>query len=133
LIFWSQKYLNDNLRVSGFPQYIIAKKSPLGKVVFDKPFTSILVQAKQDNFEVAWTQYLTEIISAQSLNGEFSTTIFGIVSNGDSWQFGKLEKYLFIQDKNFYGISQLDKLFAAINYIFQQIEVLLYSYENKTF
>jgi len=121
---WSHQSLNYDEKLSGFPEYILAKRSPLGKVVFDKPYF-ILVEAKQDNFEAGWAQCLAEMIAAQRLNAELTITIFGIVSNGDRWQFGKLEAEVFTKDNTPYSIYELDKLFAAVNYVFQQCELQL--------
>lgn len=121
---WSHRYLNYNANLSGFPEYILARRSPLGKVVFDKPFF-VLVEAKQDNFDAAWGQCLAEMVAAQRLNDNPKLTIFGITSNGDRWQFGKLEANFFTLNSIFYTIQELDKLFAAVNYIFYQCELQL--------
>ncbi|MBD2775421.1 hypothetical protein [Iningainema tapete] len=123
-ILWSHQFLTYNEPLSGYPEYILAKRSPLGKVVFDKPYF-ILVEAKQDNFEAGWAQCLAEMIAAQRLNAELPITIYGIVSNGDRWQFGKLEAEVFTKDNAPYTIYELDKLFAAVNYVFQQCELQL--------
>jgi hypothetical protein len=124
LQLWTQQYLNCDANLSGFPEYILAKRSPLGKVVFDKPYV-LLVEAKQDNFDAGWGQCLAEMIAAQKLNEEANVTIFGIVSNGKIWQFGKLEGNSFTRHAFLYTIYELDKLFAAVNYIFQQCEAQL--------
>ncbi|MEH2235827.1 hypothetical protein [Nostoc sp.] len=123
-ILWGHHSLNYDEKLSGFPEYILAKKSPLGKVVFDKPYF-ILVQAKQDKFETGWAQCLAEMIAAQRLNAELKIIIFGIVSNGASWQFGKLEAEVFTRNIVPYTIYELDKLFAVVNFIFQQCELQL--------
>lgn len=123
-ILWGHHSLNSDEKLTGFPEYILAKKSPLGKIVFDKPYF-ILVEAKQDNFEAGWAQCLAEMIAAQRLNEEFQIIIFGIVSNGYSWQFGKLDAAAFTRNINLYTIQELDKLFAAVNYVFQQSELQL--------
>jgi hypothetical protein len=123
-IIWSHESLNYDEKLSGFPEYILAKISPLGKVVFDKPYF-ILVEAKQDNFETGWAQCLAEMIAAQRLNGEYQVVIFGIVSNGDRWQFGKLESEKFTRNSTYYTIQEIDKLFGAVNVVFQQCEVQL--------
>ncbi|MBD2605321.1 hypothetical protein H6G81_12430 [Scytonema hofmannii FACHB-248] len=120
-ILWSHHSLNFDEKLSGFPEYILSKRSPLGKVVFDQPYF-ILVEAKQDNFETGWAQCLAEMIAAQRLNGELEIIVFGIVSNGERWQFGKLEKNVFTRNATFYSIQELDKLFAAVNYVFQECE-----------
>lgn len=123
-LLWSQEFINCNAKLTGYPEYILATRSPLGKVVFDKPYF-ILVEAKQDDFEGGWAQCLAEMIAAQRLNDKFKITIHGIVSNGDCWQFGKLGENLFIRNKKYYTIQELDELFAAVNYTFQQSEVQL--------
>lgn len=46
----------------------------------------------------------------------------GITSNGDRWQFGKLDHTQFTLNKRFYIIQELDALFAAVNYVFRQCE-----------
>ncbi|MGB3492287.1 MAG: hypothetical protein WBA57_06140 [Elainellaceae cyanobacterium] len=120
-ILWSHEFLNCDAQLSGFPEYILAKRSPLGKIVFDKPYF-ILVEAKQDNFDAAWGQCLAEMIAAQRLNEYEQLVIFGITSNGDRWQFGKLDKTQFTLNKTFYTIQELDHLFAAVNFVFQQCD-----------
>jgi hypothetical protein len=121
LTIWSHQSFNYDEKLSGFPEYIIAKRSPLGQIVFDKPYF-ILVEAKQDNFETGWAQCLAEMIAARGLNQENNVTIFGIVSNGNTWQFGKLERDVFTLNTTFYTIQELDKLFAIVNFVFQECE-----------
>ncbi|MCC5640097.1 hypothetical protein LC593_30560 [Nostoc sp. CHAB 5844] len=123
-VLWGHKSLIYDENLSGFPEYILAKRSPLGKVVFDKPYF-VLVEAKQDNFAEGWAQCLAEMVAAQKLNNEVKVTIFGIVSNGKDWEFGKLEENLFTQNKTRYFIQNLDQLFAAVNYVFKTSEMQL--------
>ena len=120
----SHESLTYDENLSGFPEYILAKRSPLGKVVFDKPYL-LLVEAKQDKFEEGWGQCLAEMIAAQRLNEDPQMTVFGIVSNGAIWQFGKLEADTYTRNITLYSIQELDKLFAAVNYIFRQCELQL--------
>jgi hypothetical protein len=123
-ILWSHQPLNYDPKLSGVPDYILAKRSPLGKIIFDKPYL-VLVEAKKDNFEEGWGQCLAEMIAAQRINNEPNQTIYGMASNGGIWQFGKLTGDVFTKDINFYTIRELDKLLAAINYVFQQCELQL--------
>ncbi|WP_449420370.1 hypothetical protein [Phormidium nigroviride] len=69
----------------GVPDYIVAKRSPLGTIIFDKPYF-LTVEAKQDRFEERWGQCLAQMVAAQRLNDELTKTIFGIVSNRKIWQ-----------------------------------------------
>ncbi|KAM3100093.1 hypothetical protein ACKFKF_12900 [Phormidesmis sp. 146-12] len=126
-IVWSHQALTFDNRLTGFPEYILARRSPLGKIVFDKPYL-LLVEAKQDNFETAWAQCLSEMIAAQRLNQEPPIIVFGITSNGTTWQFGKLEGDCFTRNISYYSIQDLEGLFGAVNYMFQQCQVQLQQY-----
>mgnify|MGYP000305110010 CR=1 FL=1 len=126
-IVWSHQALTFDNKLSGFPEYILASRSPLGKVVFDKPYL-LLVEAKQDNFEAAWAQCLSEMIAAQRLNQQPPITVFGITSNGTTWQFGKLEGESFTRNVIPYSIYELEALFGAVNYMFEQCAVQLQQY-----
>ncbi len=123
-VLWSHQSLTYDQYLSGFPEYILSKRSSLGKVVFEQPYF-LLVEAKQDNFENGWAQCLAEMIAAQRLNENPEPDVFGIVSNGGVWQLGKLKSNVFTRNQTFYTIQELDKLFAAINYVFKQCELLL--------
>jgi hypothetical protein len=123
-VLWSHRSLNYDQKLSGFPEYILAKRSVLGKIVFDQPYL-MLVEAKQDDFEAAWAQCLAEMIAAQKLNDDHDQEIFGIASNGKLWEFGKLKNNLFTKHQKSYLIDDLDKLAGAVNYIFYQCELLL--------
>jgi hypothetical protein len=118
-IVWSHQFLSSDANLSGFPEYIVAQRSPLGKIVFDKPYF-ILVEAKQDNFDAAWGQCLAEMIAAQRLNENSELVVFGITSSGSLWQFGKLDTNTFTLNRTFYSIQELDQLFAAVNDVFRQ-------------
>jgi hypothetical protein len=124
LILWSHQTLSYDNNLTGIPEYILAKKSPLGKRIFDQPYF-VLIEAKQDDFDAGWAQCLAEMIAAQKLNENADQEIFGITSNGKFWEFGKLKNNVFTRNKHSYLIDDLNKLFSAINYIFHQTELLL--------
>jgi hypothetical protein len=45
--------------------------------------------------------------------------IYGFASNGEPWQFGKLDNNIFTQDINSYNIAnQTEKIAGLLNYIF---------------
>lgn len=124
-VIWSHQALNYDEKLCGVPDYVLAKRSPLGSVVFDKPYFVLVEAKKESDFNEGWGQCSAEMIAVQRLNQIPEQTIFGIVSNGLIWQFGKLKIDIFTQNKIFYSIQELNKLFAAINYIFQQCELQL--------
>lgn len=123
-LLWSHQTLIYNEKLSGVPDYVLAKRSPLGKVVFDKPYF-LAIEAKQDKFEEGWGQCLAELVAVREINRQPEQTVFGIVSNGKIWQFGKLQSDIFTKNKIFYTIQNLEQLFAAINYIFQERQLQL--------
>ena len=131
-LLWSHQALNYDEKLCGVPDYVLAKRSPLGSVVFDKPYFILVEAKKESDFSEGWGQCLAEMIVVQRLNQIPEQTIFGIVSNGLIWQFGKLNIDIFTQNKIFYTIQELERLFAAINYVFQQCELQLNNREQET-
>ena len=103
LTLWSHETLAYDEDLSGVPDYTVTQRNPLGTIVFDKLYF-LTVEAKQDKFEEGWGQCLAEMIAVQRINDDFVSDIYGIVSNGKIWQFGKLTASLFTRNKNLYVI-----------------------------
>lgn len=119
LLLWSHQPLNYDENLSGIPDYMVAQRSSRGKIILEQPYL-IIVEAKKDNFEEGWGQCLAELIAAQKLNNQPEQLLYGIVSNGKIWEFGQLREQDFIKNIQEYSISNLDKLFAGLNYVFGQ-------------
>jgi hypothetical protein len=115
LSLFSHKSINAGNLLVGTPDYLVAKRSPLGNVVLDTPLL-ITVEAKRDDFENAWGQCLaqmqaiTEINTAKGLH----IPVYGIVSNGLSWQIAKLYENILTQNTDIYTLTDLKKLYAVI-------------------
>jgi hypothetical protein len=125
LNLWSHKAIVYDEKLCGTPDYIVAKRSPLGVEIFEKPFL-ITVEAKKDDFIEGWGQGLAEMVAAQKINDvSDSQTVFGIVANGKLWEFGKLKGTTFTKNIKLYGLADLEKLFGALNYVFHQAELEL--------
>jgi len=124
-LLWSHQALTYDENLSGTPDYIVAKRSPLGTVVFDKPYFVVVEAKKESDFTEGWGQCLAEMVAVQKINDDPGQRIFGVVSNGAIWQFGQLISDNFTQNKRFYTIQDLERLFAAVNYVFQQCELQL--------
>lgn len=124
-LLWSHQALTYDENLSGTPDYIVAKRSPLGTVVFDKPYFVVVEAKKESDFTEGWGQCLAEMVAVQKINNDPGQRIFGVVSNGAIWQFGQLIADNFTQNKRFYTIQDLERLFAAVNYVFQQCELQL--------
>jgi hypothetical protein len=111
--------LHFNADLCGEPDYILARKSPLGPEVMDKPYL-LVVEAKKDDYERGWGQCLAAMLAAQQLNEFPDQTLFGIATNGRAWEFGKLHARRFTQDLRPFTLTDLDLLFATVNYAFDQ-------------
>jgi hypothetical protein len=120
LQLWSHQPLIFDETLSGIPDYIVAQRSPRGKIILGQPYL-ILMEAKKDNFDEGWGQCLAELVAAQKLNENSSNqSIFGVVSNGKLWEFGKLQDEVFTKNIRFYTLEELNHLMSAINYIFSE-------------
>ena len=121
---WIEQFLSYDTNLNGTPDYILATNSPLGKTVFTQPLVA-MVEAKKNDFEVGWGQCLAELVAAQKINGDVTFVVYGVVTDGLTWQFGKLEKDPFIQDTSIQAIDDLPPLFGALHYIFRTIQTAL--------
>ena len=118
-LIWSHQPLNYDENLSGVPDYVVAQRSPRGKVVFEKPYV-IVVEAKKDNFEEGWGQCLAEMLAAQKLNNDPSKKLFGMVSNGKLWEFGVLQEEMFTKNRKYYVLENLKELMGAVNFLFAE-------------
>ena len=130
LTLWSHETLTYDEKLSGQPDYIVTKLNPLGRMIFGKPYF-LVVEAKQDKFEKGWGQCLAELVAVQKINNDLEQTIFGIVCNGKLWEFGQLKGDVFTRNIASYNIDYLDRLFAVVNYVFQQCLLQLENSEKN--
>jgi len=86
LLLWSHQALTYDEKLSGTPDYIVAKRSPLGTVVFDKPYFVVVEAKKESDFTEGWGQCLAEMVAVQKINNDLEQRIFGVVFNGAIWQ-----------------------------------------------
>lgn len=118
---WSHKFISYSERLSGVPDYIISTKSELGKTVLGQPLL-IIVEAKKNNFEVGWGQCLAGLVTVQKINSNDELPVYGIVTDGELWQFGKLIKNEFTKEKMRLTINDLPEIFGAIAYLLESVE-----------
>ena len=118
-VLWSHKSLTYDSNLTGVPDYILASRSPLGKTIFRQPYF-VAIEAKRDDFTKGWGQCLAELVAIQKLNANPDQLIYGIVSNGQFWQFGMLHQQTFTKNLTSYAVSDLDRLMAAVNALFNQ-------------
>ena len=115
---WSHVSLYNGERLLGVPDYIIAKRSPLSKRLMETPYAMIM-EAKKNDFDAGWAQCLTAMDALQTMNGDPVRPIYGIVSDGSIWEFGKLVKRTFALHPLPYRLRDLDELMAALNHVLE--------------
>jgi hypothetical protein len=110
---WSHKFIAADSILSGTPDYIIAKRSELGKNVLGRPLV-LVAEAKQNDFTKGWGQCLAELVAAQKLNNNAQQTVYGIVTDAEVWHFGKLEGKVFTRNQTRMKIDELENVFGAL-------------------
>ena len=107
-------------KLSGTPDYLIGKRSPLGRAVLSLPLLAV-IEAKQNNFNKGWAACLAEMIAMQLVNGDSTKTVYGIVTDGPDWDFGRLTGTTLERDRHRFHTVDLERLLGAVNYVFEQM------------
>ncbi len=115
LSLFSHKSINAGNLLVGTPDYLVAKRSHLGNMVLDTPLL-ITVEAKRDDFENAWGQCLAQMQAVTEINATkgLHIPVYGIVSNGISWQIAELKDDVLTQNTDIYILTDLKKLYQVI-------------------
>ncbi|NET26119.1 hypothetical protein [Okeania sp. SIO1I7] len=113
---WSHKSITYDAQLNGAPDYLFSTKSELGKTVLGFPIV-VVVEAKKNDFSEGWGQCLAELIAVQKLNQAEELPVYGIVTDGELWQFGKLVSDEFTKSKLRITITDLDKIFGTISFL----------------
>jgi len=95
---WIKQSIAYDDILNGTPDYFISTRSELGKTVVGSPLI-LLVEAKKNDFEQGWGQCLAELVAAQKINGNADFPVYGIVTDGTLWQFGRLVGDVFTQNR----------------------------------
>ena len=115
---WIKEPLAYDETLSGTPDYFISTRSELGKLVVGTPLI-MLVEAKKNDFEQGWGQCLAELVAAQKINEDPERPVYGIVSDGERWQFGHLVGDVFTQNRTSFSVDDLPVLFGAADSVFK--------------
>ncbi len=120
LPIWSQMPLNvdKSKGLTGNPDFLFAPEME-GGVKYKKPIICCLAEAKKNDFEQGWGQVSAEMVAAQIANQNSSIAVFGIVSDGQVWEFGKLKNNIITLNKEkFIAPKELQEVFNALNWLF---------------
>lgn len=113
---WSHLPLYKGEQLLGVPDFVIAKRSSLSKKLFDSPL-AMITEAKKNDFDAGWGQCLAAMIAGQELNGSLQKPVYGGVTDGFVWRFGKLQERDFTVDPQVFSLHRLDELMSAVNFV----------------
>ena len=117
---WSHRFIKYDEVLVGTPDYFVSKRSELGKTVLGKPLL-LMTEAKKNDFDEGWAQCLAEMFTAQKINAN-ELIIYGIVTDGQVWQFGKLERDIYTENEKLFTLDNLAELLGALDYIYQKMQ-----------
>ena len=123
LKLWTHRSLMYDDELCGEPDYFLAAL-PTDEVIsqlVNKPILAV-TEAKKENFTQGWGQCLAAMIACQKINANPEIAIYGIVSTGLMWEFGKLVGNLLIKDSVTYFINVPDQIFGVLDFIFAECE-----------
>lgn len=115
---WIKQSIAYDDVLNGTPDYFISTRSELGKTVVGSPLI-LLVEAKKNDFEQGWGQCLAELVAAQKINDDSGFPVYGIVTDGTLWQFGRLIGDTFTQNRTDFALANLPTLFGAVDSVFK--------------
>jgi hypothetical protein len=128
---WSHQSLEYDDNLTGIPDYLISKRSELGKIIFDFPLLAV-VEAKKDNFSQGWAQCSLEMVAIQKINNTEHLAVYGLVSNGEVWEIAKLEQQRFTFYTKRFVIEDLDVLFNVLVSILELCKLQLAAFDLST-
>jgi hypothetical protein len=99
------------------PDYVVTPKDKTGIDTFQKPLL-ITVEAKNDDYELGWSDAYKQLIVARLLNENNEIPIYGIVSIGKGWEFGKLDGHIIYKHPFGVGLDNPNKLLGILDFIF---------------
>ena len=120
---WSHQYIKYDNVLLGTPDYFLSRRSALGKTVLESPFL-LFTEAKKNDFDAGWGQCLAEMYAAQKMNEpeyENTLTVFGVVTDGQTWQFGKLVGSDYFYNTKIFTLDDLPELLGGLDFIHHEM------------
>ena len=117
LTYWSREYdLKADEVLYGKPGYLFSYAPNPAEIAWDMPLICV-AEAKIDDFVKAWGQTLAEMVAIHKLGFDFA--VYGWATNGEIWQFGKLENNIFTQHTESFSITKnTEEIAGILNWIF---------------
>ena len=121
--YWSHQAIAYNEDLSGTPDFMFTKLEGKQYQILSYPVVTTVVttvETKAENFVESWAQCIVQMIACQKLNTNPDVVVFGIVTTGKFWEFGKLENDIATIHNFSYTINELPKLMTAIDYLLKE-------------
>jgi hypothetical protein len=99
------------------PDYVVTPRDKTGTNTFQKPLL-VTIEAKNDDFELGWSDAYRQLIVARHLNENVEIPIYAIVSIGKAWEFGKLDGKIIYRHPSTVGLDNPNKLLGILDFIF---------------
>jgi hypothetical protein len=99
------------------PDYVVSPADKTGVNTFQTPLL-ITIEAKNDDFELGWSDAYKQLIVARSLNENPEIPIYAMVSIGKAWEFGIMDKKIIFRHPATVGIDNPNKLLGILDFIF---------------
>ena len=117
-VLWVKRPVIYDDILTGIPDYFVSTKSELGKTVVGSPLI-LMVEAKKNDFELGWGQCLAELVAAQKINDDAACPVYGIVTDGKLWEFGRLVGDAFTRNITPFWLANFPVLFGALDAVFK--------------
>ncbi len=111
--------VDKNLGLTGCCDFILSL-SP--EQLFIEAPAFVIIEAKKENFKYALGQCIAQMVAAQKFNAkndESVSIIYGSVTNGNIWNFLKLEEDIVTIDFTEYRILPVEQLLGTLVWIVQ--------------
>jgi hypothetical protein len=116
-LLWSHISLDIDEDLSGIPDYLLTPPTQYGSEVLGRPIL-VAIEAKKDNFDEGWGQCAGAMVAAQKVNAQDDLIVYGIVSNGETWQFAQLKQDQFTRNSFSIDIFDINELYSVLYYVF---------------
>lgn len=112
--------VDESLGLNGRCDFLISHSPEL--LAIEAP-AIIIVEAKQADLKSGIGQCVAEMVAAQKFNiakQKPLPTIYGVLTNGNQWQFLKLETTIVTIDFTIYPLPPVEKILAFLVWMIQQ-------------
>ncbi len=116
---WTHQAIKYDTDLSGVPDFMFTNLDKKQYEIMSYPIITS-VEAKAENFVEGWSQCIVQMLACQKINNKPNIVIFGIVTTGKQWEFGKLEGNIVTKNTTGCGIDNLAKLMTILDYLLSE-------------